>query len=195
MCTIIKHAHTSADFNIYLVIAHHILQNQIVLCTAHIILWKLHTAHEVDIAHSELTRLYCILWTKTSARAKHFAVYLVHKVHDTRAVTTKAARCTLQPLTKNGACHNPHNAHCNPERCTLPLQLSKMQPLKGQCHEIFCFIFFHELSSPKPLKITLGSFRFFSKIRGDISKSRCTAGINDTGGKFATSGNDTGGAP
>jgi hypothetical protein len=26
----------------------------------------------------------------------------------------------------------------------------------------------------------------FSKIRGDICKSRCTTGINDTSGKFAT---------
>jgi hypothetical protein len=47
-------------------------------------------------------------------------------------------------------------------------------------------VFFHESSSPKPLKITLGSFKFFLKIRGDILKSRCTTGINDTGGKFAT---------
>jgi hypothetical protein len=44
---------------------------------------------------------------------------------------------------------------------------------------------FHELSSPKPLKITLGSFKFFLKIRGDILKSRCTTGMNDTGGHFA----------
>jgi hypothetical protein len=49
----------------------------------------------------------------------------------------------------------------------------------------------------------------FSKISGDICKSRCTTGINDTGGKFATdtvgvvdtcdkfsaSVNDTGRAP
>ncbi len=49
----------------------------------------------------------------------------------------------------------------------------------------------------------------FSKIREDICKSRCTTGINDTGGKFAsgtagvvdtcgkfaTGVNDTGGAP
>jgi hypothetical protein len=27
---------------------------------------------------------------------------------------------------------------------------------------------------------------FFSKIRGDIRKSRCTTGIYDTNGKFAT---------
>ncbi len=29
-----------------------------------------------------------------------------------------------------------------------------------------------------------GPFRIFSKIRGDIRKSRCTIGINNTGGKF-----------
>jgi hypothetical protein len=45
-------------------------------------------------------------------------------------------------------------------------------------------VFFHESSSPKPLKITVGSFRIFSKIRGDIRKSRCTSGINDIGGKL-----------
>jgi hypothetical protein len=45
--------------------------------------------------------------------------------------------------------------------------------------------FFHESSFPKSLKRTLGSFRIFSKIRGDIHKSRCTTVINYTGGKFA----------
>jgi hypothetical protein len=44
--------------------------------------------------------------------------------------------------------------------------------------------FFHESLSPKPLKITLGSFQIFSKIHGDIRKSRCTTGVNDTGGKL-----------
>jgi hypothetical protein len=44
----------------------------------------------------------------------------------------------------------------------------------------------------RSLKITLGSFRIFSKIRGDIRKYRCTTGINDTGSKFATGVNDTG---
>jgi hypothetical protein len=41
---------------------------------------------------------------------------------------------------------------------------------------------------PSPLKIALGSFRIFSKICGDIRKSRCqfAAGVNDTGGNFAT---------
>ncbi len=36
---------------------------------------------------------------------------------------------------------------------------------------------------PQPLSIPLGLFQIFSKIHGDIRKSRCTTGINDTGGK------------
>ncbi len=46
--------------------------------------------------------------------------------------------------------------------------------LQGQCHEIFCFRFFDESSSPKPLKITGGLFQIFSKIRGDIRISAMT---------------------
>ncbi len=70
--------------------------------------------------------------------------------------------------------------------------------LKGQCHAIFCFRVFHESPSPKPLIITLGSFRIFLKIRGDIRKSRCTTSVNNTGGNLppvssTTSVNDTGG--
>jgi hypothetical protein len=65
--------------------------------------------------------------------------------------------------------------------------------LKGQCHEIFCFWFFHESVSPQPQSIPLRPFRIFSKIRGDIRKSRCTTGINDTSSKFATGINGTGG--
>jgi hypothetical protein len=65
--------------------------------------------------------------------------------------------------------------------------------LKEQCHEFFASDFVHESSSPKPLKITLGSFQIFSKIHGGIRKSRCTTGINDTGSKFATGVNYTGG--
>jgi hypothetical protein len=68
------------------------------------------------------------------------------------------------------------------------------QALKGQCvTRFFASGFFHESPSPKALKITVGSFRIFSKIRGYIRKSRCTTGVNDTGGKFATGVNDTGG--
>jgi hypothetical protein len=60
------------------------------------------------------------------------------------------------------------------------------QALKVQCHEIFCFWFFYESVSPQPQSIPLGPFRIFSKIRGDIRKSRGITGVNDTGCKFAT---------
>jgi hypothetical protein len=43
----------------------------------------------------------------------------------------------------------------------------------------FASAFFHESSSPKHLKITLGSFQIFSRICEDIRKSRCTTSIND----------------
>jgi hypothetical protein len=68
-------------------------------------------------------------------------------------------------------------------------------PLKGQCDEIFCFRFFHESSSPKPLKITLGSFRIFSENfqRLFASQGAPSTRINNTGGKFATGISDTGG--
>ncbi len=60
---------------------------------------------------------------------------------------------------------------------------SEATALKGQCHEIFYFWFFHESVSPKPLSKPFGPFRFFSKIRGDIHSSRFATGVNDTGGK------------
>ncbi len=59
--------------------------------------------------------------------------------------------------------------------------------LKGQCHEISTSGFFHESVTPKHLSILLRPFRIFSKIRGDIRGSRCTAGVNDTGGKWKKS--------
>jgi hypothetical protein len=36
--------------------------------------------------------------------------------------------------------------------------------LKGQCHEIFDFMFFHESVSSKPLSISLGPFLLFQKF-------------------------------
>jgi hypothetical protein len=39
----------------------------------------------------------------------------------------------------------------------------------------------------------LGSLRIFSKILGDICKSRCNNGVNVADGKFATGVNDAGG--
>jgi hypothetical protein len=66
------------------------------------------------------------------------------------------------------------------------LDVLVLKVLKGIVSQDFCFRFFHELSSPKSLKITLGSFQMFLKIREDICKSRCNTCINDTSGKFAT---------
>jgi hypothetical protein len=52
---------------------------------------------------------------------------------------------------------------------------------------MFCFGFFHESPSPKPLIITLGSFRICTggKFAADVN--------NDTDSKFATGVIDTGG--
>jgi hypothetical protein len=61
--------------------------------------------------------------------------------------------------------------------------------LKGTVSRDFLLqVFFMNQLSLKPPKITLGSFRILLKIRGDIRKSKCTTGINDTGCKFATGG-------
>jgi hypothetical protein len=76
-----------------------------------------------------------------------------------------------------------------------------IKALKGQCHEIFCFWCFSWISFPKPQSIPLRPIQIFSKIHGDIRKSRCTPVTNfstsfisvvDTGSKFATGANNTG---
>jgi hypothetical protein len=61
--------------------------------------------------------------------------------------------------------------------------------LKGIATRFSASGFFHELVSPKSLGIhyTLGPFRFFSKILGDIRSSRCTTGVVDTDGKWKIS--------
>jgi hypothetical protein len=55
--------------------------------------------------------------------------------------------------------------------------VAKYIELKGQCHEIFDFRFFHESASPKPLSLPLGLFRIFSKNCGDISSSKYTISV------------------
>ncbi len=76
--------------------------------------------------------------------------------------------------------------------------------LKGQCHEIFCLRFFSWITFPQaPVNNIRIISNFFLKIRGDICKSRCTTGVNNTGeiatgvndtyGKFATGINETSG--
>jgi hypothetical protein len=62
----------------------------------------------------------------------------------------------------------------------------KVQKQKGMVSRDL--LLFHESSSLKPLKLTLGSFQILSIIR----KSSCTISVNDTGSKFATSINNTG---
>jgi hypothetical protein len=51
-------------------------------------------------------------------------------------------------------------------------------------------VFFLDHLPPSPWKHHYSHFEFFRKFTG--RKSRCTTGINDTGGKFATGINDTG---
>ncbi len=58
--------------------------------------------------------------------------------------------------------------------------------------DFLLFGFFLESVSPQPQSIQLGRFQSFSKIHGDIRKSRCNTGINDTNGKFAAGVVDTG---
>jgi hypothetical protein len=54
--------------------------------------------------------------------------------------------------------------------------------IKGTVSRDFLLlVFFDESVSPQPQGVPLGPFRIFSKIRGDIRKSRCTTGVNDTG--------------
>jgi hypothetical protein len=71
------------------------------------------------------------------------------------------------------------------------IKILHLGSLKGQCHKDFLLQVFSLLFYSKA-KI-LGSFQIFLKIPGDIRTSRCTTGINDTSGKFATHINDTGG--
>jgi len=66
-------------------------------------------------------------------------------------------------------------------------------PYRDSVTRFFASGFFYESVSPQPQSIPLGPFQIFSKIRGEIRTSRCTTGINDTGGKFATGVHDTGG--
>jgi hypothetical protein len=61
------------------------------------------------------------------------------------------------------------------------------QRLKGQCHEIFDFWFFSCISFLQAYEYTSTAFSKFFKIRGDIRGSRCTTGVNDTGGKWKKS--------
>ncbi len=61
--------------------------------------------------------------------------------------------------------------------------LFELPHLKGQCHEIFCFRFFLWITFPQAPDNNIRIISNFFKNSGDIRKSRCTTGVNDTGGK------------
>jgi hypothetical protein len=52
----------------------------------------------------------------------------------------------------------------HPKGCTVQIAPHVNKELKGQCHEIFCFWFFHESVSPQPQNIPLRLFKNFSKF-------------------------------
>ena len=79
------------------------------------------------------------------------------------------------------------SGHWKARLSSLPSDSVGESMLKGQCHEIFCFWFFHQSVSPQPQSIPFGPFRIFSKIREDIRRSRLTTGVVDTGGKWKKS--------
>ncbi len=56
--------------------------------------------------------------------------------------------------------------------------------LKGKVSRDFLLLVFLRISFPPALEYSIRTVTYFLKIRGDIHKSRCTTGINDTGGKF-----------
>jgi hypothetical protein len=67
------------------------------------------------------------------------------------------------------------------------------QSLKRHCNKIFCFRFFSWITFPQAPHNNISIISNFFEIGGDICKSRCTTGVNDTGGKFAAGVNDAGG--
>jgi hypothetical protein len=52
----------------------------------------------------------------------------------------------------------------HPKGCTVQIAPHVNKELKGQCHKIFCFWFFHESVSPQPQNIPLTPFKFFRKF-------------------------------
>jgi hypothetical protein len=47
---------------------------------------------------------------------------------------------------------------------SIPAKENLLLVLKGQCHEIFVFWFFHESVSPSPKLYRKGRFKFFRKF-------------------------------
>ncbi len=75
--------------------------------------------------------------------------------------------------------------------CWFLKSSSLIRDLKRQCDEIFYFRFFFVNQFPPSLSIPLRSFQISLTICGDSRRSRWTAVVVDTGGKFTTGINNT----
>ncbi len=64
--------------------------------------------------------------------------------------------------------------------------LTNFITVKGTVSQDFLLLAFLMYQFPPATEFYIWTVSNFSKIRGDNRKSRCTTGINDTGGKFAT---------
>jgi hypothetical protein len=60
----------------------------------------------------------------------------------------------------------------------IVLRKALVKDLKGTVSQDIRFGFFHQSSSPKPLKITLGLFQTFSKIFGDVTTDGASQGAS-----------------
>ncbi len=94
-----------------------------------------------------------------------------------RIHTQTSLHYKTEPAVKRGN----HMQHNHSTRNTLTLRSIVFDCLKGQCHEIFDFRFFHESVSPKPLSIairTVWNFFVSRKFRGDFHSPRPLANFS-----------------
>ncbi len=114
---------------------------------------------------------------------------------------------TLLTFANNTAARDGDGNYCSMEldaaQNATELLLMAMTCVYGTLHhtsvkgtvsrDFLLLVFFMNQFFPQLQSIPLGPLQIFSKIRGDIRKSRCTTGINYISGKFATGVNNTGG--
>ncbi len=73
------------------------------------------------------------------------------------------------------------------EKSRVTGKFAKRRRRRDSVTRFFASGFFHQSVSPQPQSIPFGPFQIFSKIRGDIRRSRLTTGVVDTGGKWKKS--------
>jgi hypothetical protein len=93
-----------------------------------------HTVHPFIQSHSYNTNIRC-----------HLHLLITCKLPVVPSLESNLTECRHA----NNLCHAAPFLHSN----LTPRLFFKINNLKGQCHKIFCFIFFHESSFTKPLKI------------------------------------------